>query len=383
MTYRTTETVYGIFSTSVAGVPTTLGGTPALSVYKNASTTQSTAGVTLTVDFDSITGLNHFAIDLSSDAFYVADADYSVIVTTGTVGGVSVVGRVVGSFSTRVEQADVVEVSGSTVYATSIPTAVEIRQEIDANSSRLFSIVEDTGTTLPAQISALNNLSSAEAQTAAAAALTAYDPPNRTEATSDKAEILTRLGTPADTDIATDISNISGGGSVTVGDITSAALAKFMTVDTGESVAATGSVAKIAQGSAGGAVEVASFTTAALAQFATDDTGEVTAANGSVAKLAQYQQTGSFTLTIGPFLNETTGDPIDGLEVLLTTGAARTSTILANKTTNASGYVTMPGIDKPTSGDYHYYHTSLAGYTSETGSPVGSADVTGEYSWSA
>lgn len=45
----------------------------------------------------------------------------------------------------------------------------------------------------------------ADVQTAAAAALTAYDPPTRTEATSDKDAILTRLGTPADTDIATDI----------------------------------------------------------------------------------------------------------------------------------------------------------------------------------
>ena len=48
-------------------------------------------------------------------------------------------------------------------------------------------------------------------QSAAAAALTAYDPPTRTEATSDKAEILTRLGTPAGADIATDIANVQAG----------------------------------------------------------------------------------------------------------------------------------------------------------------------------
>jgi hypothetical protein len=41
-----------------------------------------------------------------------------------------------------------------------------------------------------AAIAALNNLSSAQAQTAAAAALTSYDPPTRTEATGDKDEIL-------------------------------------------------------------------------------------------------------------------------------------------------------------------------------------------------
>lgn len=42
-------------------------------------------------------------------------------------------------------------------------------------------ILVDTGTTIPAQISGLNNLSQAQAQVAAAAALTAYDPPTYTE----------------------------------------------------------------------------------------------------------------------------------------------------------------------------------------------------------
>lgn len=67
----------------------------------------------------------------------------------------------------------------------------------------------------------------------------------------------------------------------------SSQLAKFATVDTGETTAADGSVAKIAQGSAGGNVTVGAMTQAALAQFATDDTGETTAAAGSVAKLSE------------------------------------------------------------------------------------------------
>jgi hypothetical protein len=44
-----------------------------------------------------------------------------------------------------------------------------------------------------AAIAALNNVSTAQVQTSAAAALTAYDPPTRAEATSDKAEILTAV----------------------------------------------------------------------------------------------------------------------------------------------------------------------------------------------
>jgi hypothetical protein len=55
-----------------------------------------------------------------------------------------------------------------------------------------------------AAIAALNNLSSAQAQTAAAAALTAYDPPTRAEATTDKAEILTAVGdVPTNAELAT------------------------------------------------------------------------------------------------------------------------------------------------------------------------------------
>src|SRR5689334_20566702 len=77
------------------GAPTTLSGTPAVSVYKSNSTTESTSGVTLTTDFDSRTGLNHVRVDLSSDGtFYATASDFQVVITAGTVGGTSVVGEV-------------------------------------------------------------------------------------------------------------------------------------------------------------------------------------------------------------------------------------------------------------------------------------------------
>ena len=46
--------------------------------------------------------------------------------------------------------------------ASDAPTAAEIRAEMDSNSTQLAAIVEDTGTTLPASISALSTLISAE-----------------------------------------------------------------------------------------------------------------------------------------------------------------------------------------------------------------------------
>ena len=93
--------VYRKFTTRAlsTGVPTTLAGTPAISVYKDDSTTQSTAGVTLSVDFDGVTGLNHVSIDTSADGtFYANGHHYELVITTGTVGGTSVVGEAVGGF---------------------------------------------------------------------------------------------------------------------------------------------------------------------------------------------------------------------------------------------------------------------------------------------
>lgn len=84
------------------GAPFTLGGTPAVSVYKDNSTTQSTAGITLTASFDSVTGLNHVRITTSSDGTFYADGSaFECVITTGTVDSVSVVGSCIGRFTLR------------------------------------------------------------------------------------------------------------------------------------------------------------------------------------------------------------------------------------------------------------------------------------------
>lgn len=225
------------------GSPITLAGTPALSVYKN-STTESTSGITLTVDYDSRTGMHHVVIDTSADGtFYAAGNDFDVIITTGTVGGTSVVGRKVGSFSlnnrslqTRIPAAlvggrmdasvgamaantvtasalaadAVAEIKAAITDETLVGTSINLLAEDYSNNNALdctvsgvagdvtgnvngkvlgggagtitgtgarvvddsgnavapasatTSILEDTGTTLPAQIAALNNLSAAQ-----------------------------------------------------------------------------------------------------------------------------------------------------------------------------------------------------------------------------
>ncbi len=93
------QTIRGSFnSRSTSGAPITLAGTPALAVYKDGNTTQVTTGVTLTVDFDSVTGHHLYEI-VTTDAFYTKASDFRVVLTAGTVDSVSVVGVEVGSFS--------------------------------------------------------------------------------------------------------------------------------------------------------------------------------------------------------------------------------------------------------------------------------------------
>jgi hypothetical protein len=87
------------------GAPTTLAGTPVISAYPGNSTTQLTAGITLTVDFDTVTGLHNVRVVATSGNGYATATNYELVITTGTVGGVSVVGEVVGSFSIEARSA--------------------------------------------------------------------------------------------------------------------------------------------------------------------------------------------------------------------------------------------------------------------------------------
>lgn len=82
-----------------SGAPTALGGSPVLSCYEANSTTEITAGITLDVDFDGRTGLNHVRMVITDANGYSVGNDYAVVITTGTVGINSRVGMVVGTFS--------------------------------------------------------------------------------------------------------------------------------------------------------------------------------------------------------------------------------------------------------------------------------------------
>jgi hypothetical protein len=93
------QTAVATFNTRLANVNTVLvGGTAA--VYRDAVTTESTAGVTLVADFDGIVGLNVITVDTSADpSFYLAGSTYTIILTGGTVGGLSAAGVIVDDFT--------------------------------------------------------------------------------------------------------------------------------------------------------------------------------------------------------------------------------------------------------------------------------------------
>lgn len=129
------DTFYAFFTSRAfaTGVPTVLAGTPVVSAYENDSVTQITAGITLGVSHDSVVGLNLLTIVATGANGYEAGKDYTLVITTGTVGGVSVVGEVVGEFSIGRSAA-----------------AVDLANGTDG----LGAIKTDTGTTLPALLPA-------------------------------------------------------------------------------------------------------------------------------------------------------------------------------------------------------------------------------------
>ena len=98
--FRLGETFDHKFTTVAStGAPTQLAGVPVISAYVGNDVTQITAGITLTVDFDSVTGLNNVRVVATSGNGYATASNYALVITTGTVGGTSVVGYVVGLFS--------------------------------------------------------------------------------------------------------------------------------------------------------------------------------------------------------------------------------------------------------------------------------------------
>lgn len=137
---------FGFSTRSAAGASITFAGTPAVAVFADGGSTPITAGVTLTVDVNSVTGRHHVAIDLSASASYATATDFEVVVTSGTVDSQSVVGQVLANFSILNRAAsDVATQCGVALVAAGL----------DGVPATVAEILTDTGTTLPATLATL------------------------------------------------------------------------------------------------------------------------------------------------------------------------------------------------------------------------------------
>lgn len=92
----TVHHIWDSFDSSGASITRSTNGT--IRVYKNNGTAQSVAGVTDTEDFDSLTGIHVLTIDTNANVFYVAGANYTVVLSGATIDGQSV-NRVLCHFS--------------------------------------------------------------------------------------------------------------------------------------------------------------------------------------------------------------------------------------------------------------------------------------------
>ena len=113
---RLGDTIDVKFTTrQISGAPFTLAGSPVISAYVGNGTTEITAGITLTVDFDSRTGLNNVRVVASGANGFATATNVQLVITTGTVNSVSVVGEVIGEFSIENRSAVMPTTAGRTL----------------------------------------------------------------------------------------------------------------------------------------------------------------------------------------------------------------------------------------------------------------------------
>jgi len=90
---------FGFNTRTLANVPITLAGAPTIAVYKAAATSALTLDPAPVLDeaLGAVVGLHHVTVSLA-DADFTA-GEYKVVLSAGTVDGVSVVGTVLAHFS--------------------------------------------------------------------------------------------------------------------------------------------------------------------------------------------------------------------------------------------------------------------------------------------
>lgn len=236
---KTFDTSFTTVGTS--GAPTQLAGSPVISAYVGSSTTQITAGITLTVDFDGVTGYNHITVVATSGNGYATASNYRLVITTGTVGGTSVVGYVVGEFSIEARSAlmpttvdltldvsatgeagiDWANVGGKTTVNALTNTSIITTQQVDVNTIKTNPVVNAGTVTFPttATLASTTNITAGTITTATTATNLTNAPTNGDFTAVMKTSIGTAVAASA---VASVTGNVGGNVTGSVGSVVGA-----------------------------------------------------------------------------------------------------------------------------------------------------------------
>lgn len=129
----------------------------------------------------------------------LANLDAAITSRLATAGYTAPDNTNIGNIITAINHATY----GLNALLTAINTRLATSGYTAPDNASITAILEDTATTIPGLIAALNNLSSVQAQAAAAAALTAYDPPTKAEMDAGHALLATAASIAALNNIST------------------------------------------------------------------------------------------------------------------------------------------------------------------------------------
>ena len=332
--FDTSTVVYGKFTTyrPTTGATFALGGTPVLSVYKDNSITQSTTGVTLTTDFDSVTGLNHYAVDTSLDGtFYSAGSFFDIVITTGTVDSVSVTGTVVGSFTIRKNSALKPTTAARTLDVSATGEAgldwANIGSPTTAvNLSATNIDVDQIVASVSGAVGSVTGLTAANLDVAASTRMASYTQPTGFLAATFPGTVASTTNITAGTiTTATNVTTVNG---LAAGVITAASIAADAITDA--KVAADVTIASVT-GAVGSVTGAVGSVTGAVGSVTGNVGGNVTGSVGSVVGAV-----GSVTAMVTANTIQISGDSIaaDNAEAFFDgTGYAGTNNVIPTVTT--------------------------------------------------
>lgn len=249
--FRLNDTLDCKFTTcSTTGAPTTLAGSPVISAYVGNGTTEITAGITLTVDFDARTGMHNVRVVATSGNGFATATNVELVLTAGTVGGTSVVGYVVGTFSIENRSAvmpttaartvdvsaggevgvDWANVGSPTTSLALTGTTIATTQKVDLETIKTNPVVNAGTVTFPttATLASTTNITAGTVTTATTATNLTNAPTNGDFTATMKTSIGTAVAASAVASVTGAVGSVTGnvGGNVTgsVGSFTAAAI---------------------------------------------------------------------------------------------------------------------------------------------------------------